>query len=522
MINKFQNSGIIKRAAHAINEHGNKPIYQDGFDAWYSSLTGNNLALLRSEATMAYEKENRPLYPEGASLWEMLKPEYSQKALRWWYDTKIHPSRRDAEEKRANTTHSQNAAAISLAGSAVGMAPHIYTKIAGAALTIPDQIYDWAEAIDEPKNSNTAHVVLDYPELLGKIIPGKVDDIVLKAGNLVSNADDLASTGGSNIFSFLDGPENKLAIQYDRSKPQVSSTYVRKPISSIVKRVDRYQTGGNIRGRYLDKAYRDYYSYFKSYDDFINSQSYKDITDPKQKTVAKNMAKYYYNTNPELNDFWKLAYYTIPEYRKRKAQYKNNNQYVIDMGDPNYRLKSLDANGKPTNKHTLKMHQNVLDYIYNEAVRGGVDPKTAISIATQESNLGVDRQSNSKVNAFDLFSYWNGIGDNMYTNSQTSDLYNDLYNKITSEQQLSQNDLRNIQLLKERYNKLSNNIHEYNGTNVVADAVKMFNTGKYNLGDPNYIDTVNSRFSELMNDDRFANWWNSKPQLKFGGIIKRK
>ena len=29
MINKFQNSGIIKRAAHAINEHGNKPIYQD-------------------------------------------------------------------------------------------------------------------------------------------------------------------------------------------------------------------------------------------------------------------------------------------------------------------------------------------------------------------------------------------------------------------------------------------------------------------------------------------------------------
>ena len=63
----------------------------------------------------------------------------------------------------------------------------------------------------------------------------------------------------------------------------------------------------------------------------------------------------------------------------------------------------------------------------------------------------------------------------MYTNSQTSDLYNDLYNKITSEQPLNQNDLRNIQLLKERYNKLSNNIHEYNGTNVVADAVKMFN-----------------------------------------------
>lgn len=33
MINKFQNSGIIKRVAHAINKHGDKPIYQDGFDA---------------------------------------------------------------------------------------------------------------------------------------------------------------------------------------------------------------------------------------------------------------------------------------------------------------------------------------------------------------------------------------------------------------------------------------------------------------------------------------------------------
>ena len=173
----------------------------------------------------------------------------------------------------------------------------------------------------------------------------------------------------------------------------------------IIKRVNKYQSGSIIKGKYLDKIYRDYYAHFKSYDDFINSQSYKDITDPKQKIFAKNMAKYYYNTNPELNDFWELAYYTIPEYNKRKAQYKNNNQYVIDMGNPAYRLKSLDINGKPTNKHTLKIHQNVLDYIYNEAVRGGVDPKTAISIATQESNLGVDRQKNSKVNAFDLFSY---------------------------------------------------------------------------------------------------------------------
>ena len=247
MGNKSNNSGIVKRAAHAINKYGNKPIYQDGFDAWYGSLTENNRALLRSEAAMAYEKENGPLYPEGASLWEMLKPEYSQKTLRWYYDTKLHPSQRDAAEKRANTSHSQNAAAISLAGSAVGMVPHIYTKIAGTALTIPDQIYDWAEAIDEPKNSNTAHVVLDYPELLGKIIPGKVDDVILKAGNLVSNVDDLASTKGKNIFSFLDGPEYRPTVQYSEFKPQIESTRVKTPVPYIIEKTNSYKQGGILK-----------------------------------------------------------------------------------------------------------------------------------------------------------------------------------------------------------------------------------------------------------------------------------
>lgn len=241
------NSGIVKRAVHAINEYGNKPIYQDGFDAWYSSLTGNNLALLRSEAAMAYEKENGPLYPEGASFWEMLKPEYSQKALRWWYDTKVHPSRRNSAEKRANMTRSQNAVAISLAGSAISAVPHVYTKIAGTALTIPDQIYDWASAIDEPKNSNTAHVVLDYPELLGKVIPGKVDDVVLKVGNLVSNVDDLTSTREKNLFSFLDGPEYRPTVRYSESKPQIESTRVKTSVPYIIEKTNSYKQGGILK-----------------------------------------------------------------------------------------------------------------------------------------------------------------------------------------------------------------------------------------------------------------------------------
>lgn len=352
----------------------------------------------------------------------------------------------------------------------------------------------------------------------------EVSDIINELNNIKQeDVDKIMNLNWSSPASlFKINP--KILKQFYNFKKTMDS-WVRKNTykqGGILKRVEKAQNGTSIKGKYLGKDYRDYYAYFKSYDNFINSQSYKNIIDPKQKILAKNMARYYYNTNPELNDFWELAYHTIPEYNKKMAQYKYNDKYIIDMGEPSYRLKSLDVNGKPTNKHTLKMHQNVLDYIYNEAVRGGVDPKTAISIATQESNLGVARQKDSKINAFDLFSYWNGIGDSIYTNAQIVDTYNDLYKKITSDQQLSPKDLQNIQLLKERYNKMNSSIHEYNGDNVVADAVKYFNTGKYNPGDPNYIDTVNSRFDELMNDDRFANWWNSKQRFKFGGILKRK
>lgn len=259
MINKFQNSGILKRVAHTINEYGNKKVYTDGYDAWYTSLTGNNKALLSSEAKIAYEKENGSLYPEGASFWEMMKPEYTQKALRWWYDTKIHPSRRESSENTAKTTNSQNAAKTSIAGSAIGLIPNTYTRIIGGALSIPDKIYDWAAVIDEPKNSNIAHVVLDYPELLGKIIPGKIDDVVLKVGNLAANIDDAASAGDKNIFKFLDSPEKRYVSKFTEPKIQVDNTYVHKPQfkqGGILKRVESGKSGIHIKSENRGKLTR--------------------------------------------------------------------------------------------------------------------------------------------------------------------------------------------------------------------------------------------------------------------------
>lgn len=204
MINKFQNSGVIKRVAHAINEYGEKETVPHIYGSFFP--------------TMAINKALNTIKGK---------------------DKKFH-----------RISNSQNAAANSVLGSFTTFIPGV-GPVVSALTSIPDQIYDWAEFIDKPKNSNAVHVALDYPELLGKIIPGPVDDAVLKVGNLVSNADDLASTGGKNIFSFLDSPENRLATQYDRSKPQISSTYVYKPTTNDIlideKIIKSYKQGGILK-----------------------------------------------------------------------------------------------------------------------------------------------------------------------------------------------------------------------------------------------------------------------------------
>lgn len=79
------------------------------------------------------------------------------------------------------------------------------------------------------------------------MIPGQVDDVVFKIGNLAANVDDAASATGKNIFRFLDGSENRPIIQQNEPQTQVESTYVYKPIPPIVKRIDKHQTGGIIK-----------------------------------------------------------------------------------------------------------------------------------------------------------------------------------------------------------------------------------------------------------------------------------
>ena len=69
----------------------------------------------------------------------------------------------------------------------------------------------------------------------------------MKAGNLVSNVDDLASTRGKNIFSFLDGPEYRPTVQYSEFKPQIESTRVKTPVPYIIEKTNSYKQGGILK-----------------------------------------------------------------------------------------------------------------------------------------------------------------------------------------------------------------------------------------------------------------------------------
>ena len=276
-----------------------------------------------------------------------------------------------------------------------------------------------------------------------------------------------------------------------------------------------------VRGQYLPKEYQKFYSNYSSYEDYA-----KKAKIPEDRAgEAEAMAQYYYNNDPTYEAYYRLVSGPFKTYQDLRDQYTRSKDYMVDMTKGNtYRLKSLDANGKPTNKHTMKVNEGLLDYIYDQAVKGGVDPKAAIALATNESNLGNSRVKDGKVGLFDLFSYWAGTGAVIYPNAKVVDPFNNISKRVTNGEKLTVADKKKLEELYTLYGKMAKSIHPYEGNNVVADAVKYFNAGKYpgNAAPQERIDAYNklvmSRFDELMNDPRFQTWWAGKKHASGGKI----
>lgn len=266
------------------------------------------------------------------------------------------------------------------------------------------------------------------------------------------------------------------------------------------------------KGKYLSNNSKQYYSQFEDYNDYLTNNK---LTE-EQRKWSDRQADYYYNGSGIYQDYADLLD-ASKSYESKRSLYENEHQ--VPTGGKTYKLKSI-VNGKPTNKHLLSIDENILNYIYDEAVRGNVDPRVAIALATNESNLGQARNKDGRLNAFDLYSYWRGTDSVIYPNSKTIEPYNYLLKKYKD---LNESDRGLIKDLTKRYSYMSNRIHKYEGDNVTADAVRYFLSGKYpgvNV-DKERIDKYNklvmSRFDELMNDDRFKSWYNSKSKKEFGG-----
>lgn len=175
---------VVKKIAHYINEHGKKVTSNNP-----AANSGHRRAVQDIAAHKWYREKDR----RGAT--------YNE------HYNAIGEGLYRKYKERTKKSNSQRAAGAALAGTGLGFLGPM-GKAAGSVMGIPDLLYDWAASIDEPENlRNHAHTATNYAEQLAKIIPGKLDDYVAKAGNLVSNMDDAFSAFGQDMYNLNSNEE---------------------------------------------------------------------------------------------------------------------------------------------------------------------------------------------------------------------------------------------------------------------------------------------------------------------------
>ena len=168
---------VVKKVAHYINEHGKQHKDLEFMD---------NATRYQAERIWKHRSQDRL----SNNLEEHVRKYVQQKRSEF-----------EQSSKKSPYTNSQAAAYLSATGSPMSFFGPIGTATS-TVIGIPDLVYDWAASIDEPENlRNHAHTATNYSEQLAKIVPGKWDDYVAKAGNFVSNMDDTFSAFGQDMYN---------------------------------------------------------------------------------------------------------------------------------------------------------------------------------------------------------------------------------------------------------------------------------------------------------------------------------
>lgn len=168
--------------------------------------------------------------------------------------------------------------------------------------------------------------------------------------------------------------------------------------------------------------------------------------------------------------------------------------------------------------NTGKISTNLLDSIYNASQRTGVPLDIALGLAGRESTLGIGRgfKKGKSVSGTDLYSNWQQI-QTIPNNKAQMKRWNSLLGRtdLTDEDYdfksefliRAQDSLENTKPLDE---------------NPIDNALKFYQTGKYNPGDSRHTQMVEKDGKALMSDPAIQKWLKTKTgtQMKCGGRRK--
>lgn len=150
--------------------------------------------------------------------------------------------------------------------------------------------------------------------------------------------------------------------------------------------------------------------------------------------------------------------------------------------------------------------ENVLDSIYNSANRTGVSFRDAIGLAGRESGLGYARNFKNKgyITGSDLYSNWGQIETIHNTNSAV-DRYKKLLSDYDKGIKISEQDVEFMNKFRNNAEKEYESLRPLN-ENPIDNALKLFQSGKYNPGDPRHTKMVQNDGDVLLTDPAIKSW----------------
>ena len=188
---------------------------------------------------------------------------------------------------------------------------------------------------------------------------------------------------------------------------------------------------------------------------------------------------------------------------------KNDERYIIPyLPDKEIRLTTGRYN-------TGRISTNVLDSIYDAAMRTGTPLEVALGLAGRESTLGIGRgfKRGHGISATEMMSNWQQINPNLETNRQGTERrkeYRALWNKYRKlKEPLTKEEAdRLIEIYNEEQEKI-NKLRDIT-ENPIDNALKYYNTGNYNKGDKRHSQMVEEDGRILLSDPAVRRWLESK------------